>query len=135
MVLGGGVVALASGANISWLLVVSLVIASATLLSLSRRSNGENTGSHWRDNEASTKEDALDVLKQQYATGEIDDEEFERRVETLLKNETVADAETRLDVDHDATTEARSGKRNSNQQNAPRRHKPHHHGKHRHRRH
>ncbi|MEF8773720.1 MAG: SHOCT domain-containing protein [Halobacteriales archaeon] len=36
---------------------------------------------------------ALETLKKQYAAGEIDETEFERRVEALLANETVTTAE------------------------------------------
>lgn len=44
--------------------------------------------------EPSETESALETLRQRYATGEIDEAEFERRVDALLGTETVADAES-----------------------------------------
>lgn len=38
-------------------------------------------------------EEALETLRSRYARGEIDEDEFERRVETLLETESVDDAE------------------------------------------
>ena len=38
-------------------------------------------------------EDALEVLRRRYAAGELSDAEFERRLETLVSTETVADVE------------------------------------------
>ncbi|WP_458186565.1 hypothetical protein [Haladaptatus sp. NG-WS-4] len=45
------------------------------------------------------------MLKQQYAVGDIDDVEFERRLETLLESETVDDVENRLDINSVSTNE------------------------------
>ncbi|ADQ68095.1 hypothetical protein C499_15725 [Halogeometricum borinquense DSM 11551] len=42
----------------------------------------------------SETEEALETLRRRYATGEIDEAEFERRVERLLGTETVEDAES-----------------------------------------
>ncbi|ELY42943.1 SHOCT domain-containing protein [Natronorubrum tibetense] len=39
----------------------------------------------------------LETLRERYASGEIDEEEFERRVTRLLETESVADAETFLE--------------------------------------
>ncbi|WP_265109754.1 SHOCT domain-containing protein [Halosolutus halophilus] len=50
-------------------------------------------------------EAALATLKQQYAVGKIDDAEFERRLETLMENETIADVERRRDVEAEVTDE------------------------------
>jgi uncharacterized membrane protein len=43
--------------------------------------------------QADETETALETLRRRYATGEIDEAEFERRVERLLGTETVADAD------------------------------------------
>lgn len=48
------------------------------------RSGGEGDGTAERD--------PLDALRDRYARGEIDEAEFERRLDDLLKTETVADA-------------------------------------------
>lgn len=44
----------------------------------------------------SAPEDALERLRTRYADGELSDAEFERRLETLLETETVADVEQYL---------------------------------------
>ncbi|MFC7204448.1 SHOCT domain-containing protein [Haloferax namakaokahaiae] len=41
---------------------------------------------------ADETEDALETLRRRYATGELSEAEFERKVERLLETETVADA-------------------------------------------
>jgi uncharacterized membrane protein len=48
------------------------------------RSGGSSAG-------ATSGDGALEALKEQYAAGEIDDQEFERRVETLLETEPAED--------------------------------------------
>ena len=40
----------------------------------------------------SSEEEALETLRNRYARGEIDDEEFEQRIELLLETESVDDA-------------------------------------------
>ncbi|WP_436909552.1 SHOCT domain-containing protein [Halosimplex marinum] len=55
-------------------------------------------GPEWRrDRERDDEtDDALAELRARYAAGEIDDAEFERRVERLLETESIDDAETFL---------------------------------------
>ncbi|QFU84330.1 SHOCT domain-containing protein [Natronorubrum aibiense] len=52
-------------------------------------------------------EEALEALKRRYASGELDDAEFERQLETLLENETLDDVENRVTVDPDQTDDGR----------------------------
>lgn len=47
----------------------------------------------WRNSEAGETEEALAVLRSQYASGEIDRGEFERKLGDLLETETVELAE------------------------------------------
>jgi uncharacterized membrane protein len=49
-----------------------------------------------REDEA---EDALEALKRRYAEGEIDEIEFEERLEALIENESIEDVRHRLDDD------------------------------------
>ena len=56
-------------------------------------------------------DDALDALHERYAHGEIDDAEFERRVERLLETESVDDAETLLEASGDGVRDNPSGDR------------------------
>ncbi|ELZ20271.1 hypothetical protein C475_20897 [Halosimplex carlsbadense 2-9-1] len=67
----------------------------------------ESEGAAERDRERGRRDrgrsdeadDALAELRDRYARGEIDDEEFEARVERLLETESVDDAETFLGTD------------------------------------
>ena len=57
-------------------------------VSLVRRRRGADD----RTDELAARSDALDELRSRYARGEIDEAEFERRVERLLETETDAEA-------------------------------------------
>ncbi|WP_049895411.1 SHOCT domain-containing protein [Halopiger xanaduensis] len=48
------------------------------------------------DETDSTPEDALERLRTRYADGDLSDAEFERRLETLVETETIADVERYL---------------------------------------
>jgi uncharacterized membrane protein len=52
-----------------------------------------------------TTEDPLATLRERYATGEIDEEEFERRLDRLLETEELADR-----IDDDDATERRQSR-------------------------
>ncbi len=110
---GVGLVAAGSMIHWSWLLPASLVGVGAAWLLSERDADGRSGGIE----AGSTDEDAaLETLKRQYAVGEIDEAEFERRLETLLGTGSVADVEDRIGVeagpadetvDSDATNVAR----------------------------
>ncbi|APE94991.1 SHOCT domain-containing protein [Halodesulfurarchaeum formicicum] len=77
--------------------VVVAVVASGSL------SFGEDSTS-----QPSEKATSLEALKQRYVAGEIDDVEFERKLETLFENETVSDVERSLRRETDATDDRES---------------------------
>jgi len=83
LVIVGGIAAVAMTRDVYWLVVAALVGAGGIWL----RSSDGGLSSVDSDSE----DDALETLKQQYATGEIDESEFERRLETLIETES-ADA-------------------------------------------
>jgi uncharacterized membrane protein len=63
------------------------------------------------DDPVDEQQAALDRLRDRYASGEIDEPEFERRLERLLETETVEDAAARgsQDVDRPRTTGTERG--------------------------
>ena len=51
-----------------------------------------NHRTHQSDSATTTDEDALETLRNRYARGEIDEAEFERRLEALLETESIDEA-------------------------------------------
>lgn len=100
LVLGIGLVALFTGQPWWWMvfpvgfavvLPLVAILSDTFVLDADAADEGE---SEERDEREETQ-DALDTLRNRYARGEIDEAEFERRVERLLENETVEDVEAR----------------------------------------
>lgn len=80
LALAGGLAVVTATSSVFWVFVAALVGVGALWL-LSGRSALLTTD----HDTASDAEDAVETLKQQYATGEIDEIEFERRLERLLE--------------------------------------------------
>jgi len=89
-----------------WLPFALLVVAGAAWVFGDRESASQTRSSESNPGTSADKEQALGTLKQQYAVGEIDDAEFENRLETLLENDSIADVENRIDVDSETASEA-----------------------------
>lgn len=63
-------------------------------IGLARWYESTHDGRHERSRKAENDTDAaLEALRERYARGELDEDEFEARVERLLETESVADAE------------------------------------------
>ena len=74
---------------VGWLLFVPLIdtVGADVIRWLLERS----------DDQAGEERDALETLRERYASGEIDDAAFERQLERLLENETIEDVEERVE--------------------------------------
>lgn len=90
-----GVVLLAAGHSWAWVVFVvgfvAVLPAAQYLASWYETRSGESRSGEPIDME-SDEQAALAALRDRYARGEIDEAEFERRVERLLETESVADA-------------------------------------------
>ncbi|PSQ18843.1 hypothetical protein BRD00_03605 [Halobacteriales archaeon QS_8_69_26] len=103
-VLGAGFVALFLGQGWFWMVwVLGFAVLLPMVAVLSDHygpflgGSGERKRSRTREVTTTDDEDqaALETLKQRYAAGEIDEEEFERRLERLVENERIEDVERR----------------------------------------
>jgi uncharacterized membrane protein len=78
-----------------------IVIVPVTAMLFEEDEDEEVTTDHSRAEDATrstasdSNEDALQTLRDRYASGELTDEQFERKLERLLETETLEDAEDR----------------------------------------
>jgi len=102
LVLGAGFAALFLGYSWFWAVwvfgFVVLVPLAAILLGDDEEERGRDRGDDAERRADSqerpeSKQDALDLLRERYARGEMTDEQFERKVERLLETETPEAAE------------------------------------------
>ncbi len=105
LVFVGALVAARAGMAWYWPLAALAVAAGTAWILTNWRSKNRSGTSDRAAGSSTDPEAALETLKEQYAVGEIDDAEFERRLETLLENETIADVENRVDVDSETESE------------------------------
>ncbi|WP_458209623.1 SHOCT domain-containing protein [Haladaptatus sp. NG-SE-30] len=98
LVLGAGLTALFLGYDWFWMVFIlgfAVVLPIIAIVSEALfRKEGERKV-EVSDEETDDQQDALDTLRDRYARGEIDEAEFERRVDMLLENETVEDVKAR----------------------------------------
>ncbi|AUX08747.1 hypothetical protein AArcSl_1112 [Halalkaliarchaeum desulfuricum] len=80
-----------------WLLFCALVLGVGYLLLTGRETGSEQAahGERAREREE-TDDEALATLRDRYARGHLDDEEFERKVEALLETESPESARDRI---------------------------------------
>jgi len=102
LTLGLGVIALVLGVDYWWLVFVVGWLLVVPLIDVFSGTDDEVDWDQRADREVDDgatvgdREDALDLLRERYARGELDDEAFERKVERLLETESLDDAETLL---------------------------------------
>jgi uncharacterized membrane protein len=106
LVLGAGLVALFAGVNWFWMVwvlgfavfvpVVAILTDQYDLIGV-LTGRGRSGSLSRPASDGDRKDDALETLKRRYARGEIDDEEFERRLERLVENESIDEVEARFE--------------------------------------
>jgi uncharacterized membrane protein len=77
---------------LGWIVVVPLLAILFDESEVDRALDGSS---------GSEPEDALETLRDRYARGELDDVEFERRVEKLLENESIEQVEERVEKERE----------------------------------
>jgi hypothetical protein len=109
-VLGAGFIALFAGVNWFWAIWVFGFAVVLPVVSILEDRLGRSTASgpgpyapdHHEDarkTDREAEEEALETLKRRYAEGEIDEAEFEHRLELLFENEDVEDVRRRFGDD------------------------------------
>jgi uncharacterized membrane protein len=107
LVLGAGFVAMFAGFEyffVIWIIGFAVLLPIIAILS---GENDENEDDEWEvedtqhptSSSSSSTQDALSTLRERYANGDLTDEQFERKLDRLLKTETPEDAEKWREVE------------------------------------
>lgn len=99
LTLGTGIVGLFLGYDWFWMVWVIGFAVVVPLLAILFGDEEENEQTQVHEVRPSTSEtdDALAVLRERYARGEINDAEFEQQLERLLESESIEHVEARLE--------------------------------------
>ena len=107
LVLGLGLAALFTGQSWFWLVfVIGFAVVVPIIAILTGESEeGENesapTGATEPDEEAASKTDALRILRERYARGELSEEQFEAKLDRLLESETFEGVRERREAERE----------------------------------
>lgn len=103
VVLGVGILAFFASVDDWWLVFVLGfgVVTPLVAVLLDPEEDDERSEASAADDEVRSREDALDVVRERYARGELDETQFERKLERLLATETLEDVRDVVDDDHD----------------------------------
>lgn len=101
LILGAGLLALFAGYEYFFLIFVFgyAVVLPLIAIHVGKREDGENTDTERATDETSTSEaqastsDALAVLRERYARGDLTDKQFERKLDRLFETETPEQAQ------------------------------------------
>ena len=106
LVLGLGLTALFTGQSWFWLVfVIGFAVVVPIIAILTGESEGSvdgpTTDAPESDADAASKTDALRILRERYARGELSEEQFEAKLDHLLESETFEDVRTRREAERE----------------------------------
>ena len=109
LTLGLGLTALFLGIEWFWMIFVFGFAVVVPLLAILLET-GEETESTDEPSGQPDEQDALETLRDRYARGELDDCEFERKVEKLVENESIEQIEARVEKEEVERERERAGR-------------------------
>lgn len=135
-VLGVALTAMFLGYDWFWMVFVIGYAVVLPLVAILTGADGEEAGADWQPEtdgadadveadvgtaEPTSKQDALELLRERYARGELSDEQFDRKLDRLLGTESLEDAReaVRESADRRADDRERAGGRESTDDREP----------------
>lgn len=100
LTLGLGLTALFLGVEWFWMIFVIGFAVVVPILAILLEED-EETESTDEPSGQTDEQDALETLRDRYARGELDDYEFERKVEKLVENESIEQVEERVEKERE----------------------------------